>query len=1249
MKNFAKLFLFFLFSASVACAQSSLTSLRGTVTDASGAAVPGSLVTLENKATAYHAQRTADETGGYQFPQLPPGTYTITATSNGFAAKTAIASLLVNQPATVNLTLSVQATTVTLNVSGESETLNTTDASIGNAVNNATIEALPMEGRNVPDLLSLQPGVLYLGHNINPNFDSRSGAVAGSRSDQGNVTLDGVDNNDQINGYAFTGVLRSTLDSVEEFRVTTTNANADEGRSSGAQVSLVTRSGTDQIHGSLYEYNRNTLTAANNWFNKQAQAAAGEPNIAGKLIRNTFGAALGGPAKKDKLFYFLNYEGQRTAENQQETQIVPTASYAAGNVSYTSGGQTVTLTPSQIARMDPNCGGTGTCPWGPGVNPNVLKTFAQYPLNNGFVTGDGLNTGSYTWSAPNPVVLNTYIARIDYVLSDRNRVFVRGNLQNDSQLAVPLFPGQPASSKHTDNTKGIAAGDTWALSNNLVNSLHYGYVRQGYANRGIGQGSYVNFSFLSGSLNTPTAQTRSTIVQVPSHNLIDDLSWSKGKHTLEVGANYRLIHSNLNSDALSYDSAATIGFDVTGSGFAGTGQSFDPDAFGFPTVDGTFANSYNFAIANLAGIISQVTNQYNYKVSSDGTTGTLYAQGAFVPHSYKGNEFEYYVQDAWRVTPRLTLTFGLRHTLLQAPYEVQGQQVQTTVSLHDWFQTRAAKAATGVVDQPTLSFAPSGQARGLKPFWEMEKNNIAPRFAVAFAPDASTSIRAGFGMYYSHFGQGIVNSFSQYGSYGLQGAKQTPNDALTPDNAPRYTGPHNIPNVNGTIPNSISYPYTPSTDPFASGFATAIGLDDKVKTPYTLAADLSVQRQLPGGFTLEAAYVGRFGRHLMQQMDLAEPLDLVDPGSGQDFYTAATTLTKEYYAGAKTVQPVAYFENLFPDAANQGADGTGKIGNTATQNIYNNLISVYPVNGSYVQYSLDILCSPGCGGQTGRYYNPQFNSLFSWVSNGTSNYNAGQLVLRHAMSHGLQMDFSYTFSKSLDMGSDTERSCVQCGANAESTFSWIVNAFRPQENYGLSDFDTTHLITADWVYVLPVGRGQKFLNDPHPVAGALINGWQLSGLARWTSGLPFTVLAGNGWEVDWSQESAVVKTAPVKMHKHLNSSGAPQAFADPSAVLAGLPSGPPIRNPLPGEAGSRNAFRGDGYFGIDSGLSKAWKLYREQTLKFTWEVFNVTNSVRFDVNPLNSLQNQTSSGEFGVYGAVLTQPRIQQFSLRYSF
>ena len=226
----------------------------------------------------------------------------------------------------------MQAINETIEVSDIAQTINTSDATIGNAVSNSTIQALPMEGRNVPVLLSLQPGVVYLNSRAtNPDQDSRSGAVSGARSDQSNVTLDGVDDNDQRQGYAFTGVLRSTLDSVEEFRVSTTNSNADSGRSSGAQVTLVTKSGTNKFHGSLYEYNRNNVGEANDWFNKAAEISAGLPNKPGQLIRNTFGGTFGGPIKKDRLFFFANYEGQKTQENVQQNLTVPTASFRAGH------------------------------------------------------------------------------------------------------------------------------------------------------------------------------------------------------------------------------------------------------------------------------------------------------------------------------------------------------------------------------------------------------------------------------------------------------------------------------------------------------------------------------------------------------------------------------------------------------------------------------------------------------------------------------------------------------------------------------------------------------------------------------------------------------------------------------------------------------------------------------------------------------------------------------------------------------
>ncbi|HYL94702.1 MAG TPA: carboxypeptidase-like regulatory domain-containing protein, partial [Terriglobales bacterium] len=368
-------------SMGLAWAQTSVTSVRGAVTDPSGAVLPGAQVSLDNPASGFHESATSDSKGLYVFPQIPPGKYMLSVKASGFAAQNKQAELLVNQPATINFALSVQGSEQTVDVSAEAETLNTTDATIGNAVGNSTIQALPIEGRNVPDLLSLQPGVVYLGRQINQDQDSRSGAVAGARSDQTNVTLDGVDNNDQRQGYAFTGVLRSTLDSVEEFRVTTTNSNADAGRTSGAQVVLVTKSGTNNFHGSAYEYNRNTATSANDWFNKNAELGSGLPNVPGHLIRNTYGGSVGGPIKKDKLFFFLNYEGQKTSENQQQTLTVPTASFRAGQLKYVDvNGNTVTLSPAQIAAMDPKCSGLGTCPWGPGVNPNATATLNAYPL-----------------------------------------------------------------------------------------------------------------------------------------------------------------------------------------------------------------------------------------------------------------------------------------------------------------------------------------------------------------------------------------------------------------------------------------------------------------------------------------------------------------------------------------------------------------------------------------------------------------------------------------------------------------------------------------------------------------------------------------------------------------------------------------------------------------------------------------------------------------------------------------------------
>src|SRR5208282_645611 len=470
----------FLFAVTCTWAQHSTTSLRGTVTDQKGASVPGASVTLESASLGISLSMKTDKDGGYQFLELRPATYTVTVTATGFATiRQSGLELLIATPRTEDFKLEVASVSTTVEVVGAAQTINTTDASLGTAFGSAQIGALPFEGRDPAGLLSLQPGVVSVAdpqiQRDNEGFDSRSGSVNGARSDQTNITLDGVDDNDQLFGYAFQGALRATLDSIEEFRVTTSNGGADEGRSSGGQVSLQTKSGSDQFHGTAYEYNRPTDLVANQYFNKLAELQNNEPNTPPFLLRNTFGATTGGRIIKNRLFFFLAYEGQRLRENSQVTRTVPSAAlrdgviqYACAPVTNSSGniiqtpqqvcpGTTVQglsgasysapagnnlLSPTQIASMDPNCTALGTCPQGPGVNPSVIKTLNEYPLPNSNQQGYGYNYQAYTFSSPAPQKQDTYIARFDYNItsSGTQRLFARLGLQNDHSDGVEQFP-----------------------------------------------------------------------------------------------------------------------------------------------------------------------------------------------------------------------------------------------------------------------------------------------------------------------------------------------------------------------------------------------------------------------------------------------------------------------------------------------------------------------------------------------------------------------------------------------------------------------------------------------------------------------------------------------------------------------------------------------------------------------------------------------------------------------------------------
>ena len=1345
----------FLALGTLASAQSATTSLRGTVTDAKGAVVVGAAVHLKDPATGLSRDSMTGGQGEYQFLELPPATYELTVKAQGFATlKETGIQLLVRTPATANVTLQVATGVETVEVQASAAMVNTEDASMGHAFDAQQIQDLPFEGREPTSILTLQAGVVFTGNSraINSqtqsgfDSDSRSGTVNGGRSDQTNITLDGTDNNDQAGGRALQGAIRVPLDSLEEFRVITANSDSDSGRSSGGQVALVTKSGTNSIHGGAYEYYRPTFTA-NDWFLKASEISNNLPNRPAFFLRNTYGAFVGGPIKKDRAFFFLSYEGMRKREDQIVTQTVPSGSPTVnglrqGYITYCTDPACTpsllqTLAPSDLASLDPNCSSIGSCvftgqpappagfcqgtfPTCPGPNPYVMQVFRQYPVSNSATVGDGFNLLGYTFASPWPDNLNMYVAKLDYNLTadGNHRLFVRGVQDGDHNNAgTEQFPGQPNSVVEVVTSKGLTAGLTSTFKNSWINSFRFGYVRQAFDDRGLEAQHHVVFRFIT-DIN---AFSSSVNRQVPVLNFVDDLTKQKGSHTFQFGVNLRKVDNVSNSNQTSFFGATTNQDWMAPTTIAGAGVSFDPSTGHYPAVDGGFIQSYDVAVTDLAGLISEVSANYNL----DKHLNAL-PEGTMVHRDYRDWETEWYAQDSWRARPNLTLTFGLRYSLLEPPYETSGTQVAPTISTHDWFMQRGKAAELGQnyfvtgldssgnpIFDPNheLQFALSGQANHAKPYWGWDYKNLAPRLAIAYSPTADSglgrkiwgapgksSIRVGWGMYFDHFGQGITSSFDRENGFGLSSSNGNAAGSVSVDCAARFTNLTTIPSTYyGTPGNTCSSPpsvpyYTnapsgsfPIVPPPNPGYFT-FGLDDKLKTPYSHVFDFSITRELGKGFVLEASYVGRFAHRLLQEIDLAQPANLRDPQSGMTYYQAAQALAKQYRAGVpiQNVAPIAFWENVFKMASSTNGgvlfgptegfptcvNGEGAATTfTATQAMYD-LFGCYGMspngsggysvvgNESSALAAADLAgywgystpgggpCIPACATINGQqspyaFFSAQTASLDAWSSIGNSAYNSGQLSLRHH-SGGLSFDINYTYSKSIDVGSNAERISVFEGLGFSSQ---IINAWMPQQLRAPSDFDTTHSINANWVYELPLGKGKRFGVGGSKIAEAVLGGWQISGLWRWSTGYPFDVYAFNNWSTNWDLESYGILTGPKpKTGRFIIGGTTPNVFQNPTAALNSF------RYSLPGESGQRNELRGPGSFNIDMGLSKAWKITESQNLKLSWEVFNVTNSARFDVGTMMNNNNfLDSAGSFGNFINTLSQQRVMQLGARYSF
>lgn len=1243
------------FGCLTAFGQTGTASIRGTVNDPQGNVVAGATVSLTNTERNFSRTQTTNQDGDYAFIAVPPGTYRLDVEASGFK-KTTVADVqaLVDTSTDFDVKLEVGAVTETVNItSGAEAPLNTTDATIGNAIEGRRVQQLPLNARNVVGLLSLQPGV------------TRDGYVNGGRADQANVTLDGVDVNEQQSGLdintgeAFASVLRSTPDSLQEFRVTTTNANADQGRSSGAQVSLITRSGGNSFHGSLYHFHRNTVTTANDFFNNKDGVERPQ------LLRNIFGGALGGPIKKDRAYFFFNYEGFREATAQTVLREVPLPTLGQGMVRYftdsgASGPGCPAGTPAGVRCLtSAQVGAFYNTAYGvdPGRNPAALSVLAaaaaRYPANSSSV-GDGLNTAGFRFNASTPSELNVYHGRFDFNLTDRQTLFARGVYQDDLITRVKRFPDTPAP-QLWNHPKGIAIGHTWTISNNMINRFTYGLTRASFTDGGDSTANNISFRFIFQPLNFSRTISRTT----PVHNFVNDFSWIKGAHSMQYGGNVRLIRNNRLTFGNAFDLAVT---NPSFYDFSGDVVLFDD--FGdpiFPDVDASSETDLRDALTAIIGRYSQYNVNLNYDRG-----GALLPGGTGVGRSFATEEFEFYGQDSWRIRPNLTVTYGLRWYTSTPVYETNGLQVKPVQSLGEYFERRVAGAEAGRPVNDLITVDLAGKENGRPGYYDQDWNNFAPSIAVAWSPDfgdnwfgrligrnGKSVIRGGFRVSYDRIGSQLAVNFDLNSTLGFKSASGISANTFNVSDrlGPLFTGLNqNIRTLPGlTIPATLTFPLTTPAD---EDQRIESSLDDTLTTPYNYSVNVTYEREFGKGFSFQASYVGRFARDLLATRDVMHLNNLRDPQSGVDWYTAINQLIdfRNQNRPILSIAPIPYFQNVLPGlAGNFNIPGVGVTPLTATQAAYRR-ITHSALGGrnttdyTFVQLLWDDGLSP-LGNNL--FFHPQYAAFSTFSTIAKSNYNSAQFSLRQRFKNDVTFDFNYTLGHSFDNAS---------GLQASTSYgtAFIVNPLNPDLNYAQSDFDVRHIINANWLVGIPIGRGKKFFSGMNKVADAIFGGWSLTGIFRYNTGLPSgEPFDADRWATNWNVQSNAVRVRELSSSPTRN--GEPNIFSNPTAAFQSF------RSARPGEVGDRNILRYPGYFSLDSGLYKTFKLpWEGHTVQFRWEVFNVTNTqsltdaIGFGL-PQDPYLGRTPSSDFGKLTATQTPlnenkaGRIMQFALRYQF
>jgi hypothetical protein len=1165
--------------AACARAQFDTATVLGTVTDPSGAVVPHCQVALHNTATGALATAITDDRGEFRFVDISIGSYELKVMAPDFQPASAKFELTVGAHQRVDVSLKVATAAATVITTANVTQLETESSERGQVVNEREIAELPLNGRQYSQLVELTAGVVPNQNQLSEGYTQREGSfnINGLRSVFNNYMLDGLDNN--MYGTSNQGfsnqVVQLSPDAVAEFQVVTNNMSAEFGRSGGATINVVTRYGTNQLHGRAWEFVRNTAFDASGFF---------KPDYGGKpaLHQNQFGGTLGGPLKRDKLFYFLDYEGFRQSSSFTDTATLPTtvergnpvggAGLPTGNyiidtpgygtgylpvsnpcpyVGPIGGPQTVAvnINPCNSATMFGV--GLGAGPPGsqafyggtqylnppyaasPGIPPSAVIDYAKRVLAELPATTNNNQTNNYIVLHPNTFDRDKGDMKVDYDMRKNLRLFTRYSQARFDAYDPGTIDG-PAGMGGDGHVYApviqIVGGATWTINPKSLLEVRFGFSRMKAGKTPpLAGGPSMLAQFGITGLPTDAQYTGGITYEYFSNGGMTNLGrlWTSPQYqnpsVWNPKVNYtRMLPRHTLKIGLEYtmlhvaqqDLHPVMGGDVYGAQMSGYGYNHN---LYYPI-------SPSLSVAGSpAGVqTAQTKKMYDYADFLLGYRTEIGLSNSPIAN-IRDWGFSGYVQDDWKVNQKLTVNLGLRYEYASPLYEANNQ-----LSNFD-------------PNTQTMVLASSGDRYTIDP----NKKDFGPRVGAAYSLNHSTVLRGGFGISYSHWNRTGSSYLTQNAPFGISAMRMVYPSLPTYLNT-EASFPANMVSAANYNPLEVAIQYMPRNSP-----------DTQVQSWF-----FSVQRDLGHSFLIDLAYVGNRGMNEVIINDINQ---------------------------ANVMQP-----------------------NSCTTANESTCITNFQ---SRVPY-------------------PNFTSILGTLPWGTSNYQGLQAKVEKRFSSGIYLLDSFTWSKSIDIAAqaqDGSGGCDNCGNYIPS----VQNIYNVQADRGISADNRPLMNVTSVVWTLPVGKGHKLGGNMNRAWDAVLGGWQMTDIFQARSGDPLTM----AYSPDTDTQVSPLITISGRNAYHPNQTGTAVATNKSYANYLNVNNFSTPEPYAPFGNSPRNAVRGYDFWQLDTGLTKDFTVTGRAHLQFRAEAFNITNKTNF--GEPNTLYNGASSTTFGVITSTLPARELQ--------